>query len=136
MACHWALFASRCRPVTAADPGWPDTVYIIDLVAAGMQQGSSSDTTSSSSSDGSSQGSSEAAAASAASDLVAGLAAVFEDPGCTLIVQDASQVRFLPCCIPRLLCWAGYQSSVLSSARWGAGCRPGVCWSFCVIGCS
>jgi hypothetical protein len=79
----------------AADPGWPDTVYIIDLVAAGMQQHTSSDTssdTSSSSSGGSSQAA-EAAAASAAADLVAGLAAVFEDPGCTLIVQDASQVR-------------------------------------------
>jgi predicted RNA-binding Zn ribbon-like protein len=99
------LFCAVGCPVTAADPGWPDTVYIIDLVAAGMQQRSSSDA--SSSSDGDSQGSSqaaEAAASSAASELVAGLAAVFEDPGCTLIVQDASQVRFMLCCMISCCC--------------------------------
>ncbi|WIA08380.1 hypothetical protein OEZ85_007819 [Tetradesmus obliquus] len=73
-------FMAPAVPGRGTDAGWPDTVYIIDLVAAGMQQhiGSSSSSSSSSSE-------------SAAAELVAGLAAVFEDPGCTLVVQDASQ---------------------------------------------
>ncbi|KAF6251753.1 hypothetical protein COO60DRAFT_1644678 [Scenedesmus sp. NREL 46B-D3] len=80
-------------PASGSDPGWPDTVYIIDLAAAGIQQHRSSSSSSSSSGDSSAVGSAaaEAAGASAASELVAGLAAVFQDPGCTLVVQDASQ---------------------------------------------
>jgi hypothetical protein len=54
--------------------------------------------------------------------LVAGLAAVFEDPGCTLILQDASQVRLNTQAVLRsmLLCWAELQHSVLSAnyRRW------------------
>ncbi|WIA28442.1 hypothetical protein OEZ86_010986 [Tetradesmus obliquus] len=76
-------FMAPAVPGRGTDAGWPDTVYIIDLVAAGMQQhiGSSS----------SGSGSSSSSSESAAAELVAGLAAVFEDPGCTLVVQDASQ---------------------------------------------
>jgi hypothetical protein len=82
-------------------------VYIIDLVAAGMQQQTDSRNGSSNNdidSEDGNEGSSAAGADSAAADLVAGLAAVFVDPGCTLVVQDAGQVRRMQWDVPCHVC--------------------------------
>lgn len=69
-------------------------MYIIDLVAAGLlQQDKRQKQQEQQQHEGASAA--EAAATAAASDLVAGLAAVFEDPSCTLVVQDARQVGSL-----------------------------------------
>jgi hypothetical protein len=111
----------QCLLPAAADAGWPDTVYIIDLVAAGMQQHSSS---SSSSSEGGGQSSSSSSSSqgSVASDLVSGLAAVFEDPGCTLVVQDASQVCGHAICAQDFYCFGSMPKLLLLTSMLQDAC--------------
>lgn len=84
---------------------WPDTVYIIDLAPGLLQQlAARKQELHAFSSAGSTKELVAAAMQAAAADLLGGLKCVFENPRCTVVVQDARQVWELTCLVGGTCC--------------------------------